>query len=273
MGPLWNEMKQVAWLTDIHLNWLTAAQTSTFMAELANVEADAVLLSGDLSEAPELSRHLRLLANASSRPIYFVLGNHDFYFSSIRKVRALTQGVCAEVATLHWLTDQTVVPLTEQTALIGHDGWADARLGDYERSCVSMNDARLIDEFVGLNKQQRLHVLHRLGDEAAEHIGKVLPEALSRFGHVILLTHVPPYREACWYDGHISNDEWLPHFSCKAVGDVLVSIMRDHPEQQLTVLCGHTHGEGECSPIPNIHVLTGGAEYGHPSIQRVLEME
>ncbi len=266
-------MKRIAWLTDIHLNWLTVDQTSAFLARLAEVEADAVLLSGDLSEAPELPRHLRLLAGSSPRPIYFVLGNHDFYFSSIREVRAVTRRVCAEVDTLHWLTDRTVEALTKQTAIIGHDGWADARLGDYKRSYVSMNDARLIEEFVGLDKEQRLDVLHRLGDEAAEHFAKVLPEALSRFPNVLLLTHVPPYREACWYDGHISNDEWLPHFSCQAVGDVLDRIMREHPNQQLTVLCGHTHGEGECWPAPNIRVLTGGAEYGHPSVQRVLEIE
>jgi len=266
-------MKRVAWLTDLHLNWLTVAQTSAFLARLAKVEADAVLLSGDLSEAPELARHLRLLANSSPRPVYFVLGNHDFYFSSIREVRAITRRVCEEIGGLHWMTERTVESLAEQTGIIGHDSWADARLGDYERSFVSMNDARLIDEFVGRNKEQRLEVLHALGDEAAAHFANVLPEALSRFRNVLLLTHVPPFREACWYDGHISDDQWLPHFSCRAVGDALVSIMREHPRRQLTVLCGHTHGQGECWPLPNLRVLTGGAEYGHPRVQRVLEIE
>lgn len=266
-------MKRLAWLTDIHLNWLTVDQTERFLADLAIVEADAVLLSGDISEGPELARHLRLLAGCTPRPIYFVLGNHDFYYSSMIEVRELTRRLCQEVDTLHWMTELPVAELSENTAIIGHDGWADARLGDYVRSYVSMNDARLIDEFVGLDKEQRLHVLHRLGDEAAEHFARVLPEALSRYSNVFLLTHVPPYREACWYDGHISNDEWLPHFSCKAVGDVLVSIMGEHPEHRLTVFCGHTHGEGEYWPLSNLRVLTGGAEYGHPAVQQVLEIE
>ncbi len=266
-------MKRLAWLTDIHLNWLTVDQTEQFLAVLAAVDADAVLLSGDISEGNELTRHLRLLAECKARPTYFVLGNHDFYYSSIREVRDLARGICQEVNTLHWMTELAVVELSENSAIIGHDGWADARLGDYVRSYVSMNDARLIDEFVGLDKEQRLQVLHRLGDEAADHFARVLPEALSRYSNVLLLTHVPPYREACWYDGQISNDEWLPHFSCKAVGDVLISVMREHPDHRLTVLCGHTHGAGEYWPLENLRVLTGGAEYGHPAVQQVIEVE
>lgn len=266
-------MKRLAWLTDIHLNWLTVDQTERFMADIAAVKAEAILLSGDISEGSELVRHLQLLAECTTRPIYFVLGNHDFYHSSIREVRTLTRRLCREVDSLHWMTELSVEELSENTGIIGHDGWADARLGDYLRSYVSMNDSRLIDEFVGLDKEQRLQVLHRLGDEAAEHFAHVLPKALSRYPNVLLLTHVPPYREACWYDGRISNDEWLPHFSCKTVGDVLLSTMGDHPEHRLTVLCGHTHGEGEYWPRSNLRVLTGGAEYGHPTVQQVLEIE
>jgi hypothetical protein len=47
--------------------------------------------------------------------------------------------------------------------------------------------------------------------------------------------------------------------------------MRDFPQRQLTVFCGHTHSPGECRPLPNVHILTGGAKYGQPAVQRVLE--
>ncbi len=39
---------------------------------------------------------------------------------------------------------------------------------------------------------------------------------------------------------------------------------------EMTVLCGHTHSPGEAQVLPNLHVLTGGAEYGRPEVQRVL---
>jgi len=40
----------------------------------------------------------------------------------------------------------------------------------------------------------------------------------------------------------------------------------------ITTLCGHTHSPGEASILPNLTVLTGGAVYGQPVIQRMLEL-
>jgi hypothetical protein len=137
---------------------------------------------------------------------------------------------------------------------------------------VRLNDWRLIDELAGLDDEQRLEKLEALGDEAAEHFRSVLPEALARYAHMLVLTHVPPFREACWHDGRISDDDWLPHFSCKAVGDVLLAAMKARPDRQMTVLCGHTHGAGEAQILPNLRVLTGGAEYGKPRLQGVIEV-
>ena len=48
--------------------------------------------------------------------------------------------------------------------------------------------------------------------------------------------------------------------------------MAGNPDRRMTVLCGHTHGEGEASVPPNLTVLRGGAEYGEPKVQRVLEV-
>ena len=48
-----------------------------------------------------------------------------------------------------------------------------------------------------MSKSERLAKLHALGDEAADHFRAVLREALSRFRHVVVLTHVPPFRESC----------------------------------------------------------------------------
>ena len=97
-----------------------------------------------------------------------------------------------------------------------------------------------------------------------------MPEALERFDQVVFLTHVPPFREACWYDGRISNDEWLPHFTCKATGDAIREAAERHPERQIEVLCGHTHGAGTAEILPNLVVYTGGAEYGEPAVQSII---
>ncbi|HUY89858.1 MAG TPA: metallophosphoesterase [Pirellulales bacterium] len=266
-------MKRVAWLTDIHLNFLSPEESRVFLDNVAAAEPDAVLIGGDIAEAPDVSQKLETIARSLTCPVYFVLGNHDFYFGSIRQVREDVVQVCRQAPHLVWLTAAEAIELTPTVGLCGHDGWADARLGDYERSLVMMNDYRLIEELAGVGKAARWPLLRALGDAAAEHVRRVLPKALDRYPHVVFLTHVPPLREACWYQGQISSDEWLPHFTCLAVGQALVEIMRQRPERKLTVLCGHTHSSGETWPLPNVRILTGSAEYGRPEIQQMFEFE
>ena len=165
-----------------------------------------------------------------------------------------------------------VVPLTASTALIGHDSWADGRLGDFFRSEVLLNDYVLISELRGHGKQARYAQLNALGDEAAEFLKRQAREALAGWRDVIVLTHVPPFRESCWHEGRISDDDYLPHFACRAVGDRLAAIMRDRPGQTMTVLCGHTHSAGSARILDNLIVYTGHAQYGEPELQRVLEL-
>lgn len=165
-----------------------------------------------------------------------------------------------------------VIPLTETTALVGHDSWADGRLGDFFGSQVMLNDYVLIQELRCSNKQECYMKLNALGDEAAEFLESRAREALASYHHVIVLTHVPPFRNACWHEGHISSDDYLPHFACRAVGDRLIPIMREHPDRTLTVLCGHTHSSGIARILPNLVVHTGSAEYGNPAIQRIFEL-
>ncbi|HJT35532.1 MAG TPA: metallophosphoesterase [Pirellulales bacterium] len=265
-------MKRVVWLTDIHLNFLKAAGIEAFLQHVADSRPDVLLIGGDVGEAPDVVRHLRGIGERFDCPIFFVLGNHDYYFGSIRRVRADAEELCQEQTNLMFLTAAGVCELAQGVGLVGHDGWADARLGDYERSLVMMNDYRLIEELAGVSKSERWPLLREMGDVAATHVERHLPEALKRYDRVFFLTHVPPLREACWYQGQTSNDEWLPHFTCLAVGQALLKIMREHPTRRLTVLCGHTHSPGQTNPLPNMMVLTGGAEYGHPRVQQVFEL-
>ena len=239
---------------------------------LVSTEADAFVISGDIAEANDVAVHLRSIADRVERPVYFVLGNHDFYRGSIAGVREKVRALCSVTPNLHWMPEMGVVPLTDETCLVGHDGWGDGRLGDYHGSDVMLNDFGLIAEFGGFDEDpdDRLAKLHVLGDEAALHFRSVLPDALARFRHVIVLTHVPPFREACWHEGKVSDKNWLPFFSCKVVGDALVDAMMAAPDRKMTVVCGHTHGGGQVAILPNLYVFTGGARYGTPVIQRVL---
>jgi hypothetical protein len=112
-----------------------------------------------------------------------------------------------------------------------------------------------------------------LGDAAAAHFRRVLPAALATHHHVYVVTHVPPFQDACLYEGEASSVFSLPHFSCKAVGDVLYEIMLAHPHHRMTVLCGHTHSAADVQILENLRVTAGAAEYGRPMVQPILEIE
>jgi Icc-related predicted phosphoesterase len=261
------------WLTDIHLNFLPPHGLQRFFGEITHQQPDAVLISGDIGEAQNVVFYLNMLAKHAQKPIYFVLGNHDFYHGSFADVAANIRTACVKSNHLIWLNDAGVVELTPDVGLVGHDSWADGRLGDYVHSELMLNDYVVIEDFAGLDKTARGLLLNRLGEAAADHFQRVLPGALSRYQHVYLLTHVPPFAEACLHNGQPSDDEGLPHFGCKAVGDALREIAAAHPDRQLTVLCGHTHSPARAQILPNLRVWAGGAEYGQPRIEHVFTLD
>ena len=85
-----------------------------------------------------------------------------------------------------------------------------------------------------------------------------------------LATHFPPFAEAAFHEGRISSPGYLPFFSNRCVGEAIPDVMPLHPSCQLTVLCGHTHGEGVYQAAPNVEVRVAGAECGKPAITNVL---
>jgi 3',5'-cyclic AMP phosphodiesterase CpdA len=265
-------MTMVAWATDIHLDWADPPLRREFYESLRNSGADAAILSGDIGEGKSTGRWLREIAAVLRRPLYFVLGNHDFYGGSIQEVRQQTAQLTAEFPGLVYLPSAGVVQLDDGVGLVGHEGWGDARLGNFAGSQVFLPDFITIKDLAGVYHDRRLlrQRLEALGDESADYFARVLPEALARYRRVVLVTHVPPFREAAWHDGRYSDDDWLPYFSCRAVGDVLLDVMRRHPACDLLVLCGHTHGGGEAQVLDNLRVRTGGAEDRRPRIEELL---
>ena len=272
-------MVRLAWVTDIHLNFLPPEQRCDFYKALLGESPDAVLVTGDIGESPTFDQLLIEMARAIERPVYFVLGNHDFYRGSIAEVRTRAACLGQQEPLLTYVTAARIVPLTEQTALVGHDSWADARLGDFDRSEVLLNDYLLIEELrkwdgaFALDRDALRAELHRLGDEAAEHFSQVLPLAFQDHRRVIALMHPPPFREVCLHGAAPADDDWLPHFCCEAVGRTMRNLLVARPVRHLTVLCGHTHSGGQMQVLDNLEVLAGGAEYGCPIVQRILEVD
>jgi Icc-related predicted phosphoesterase len=261
---------RLGWTTDLHLNFVDEPARLEFYTGLKREHLDALLLGGDIGEADSVETYLSELAHCLDIPVYFVLGNHDFYGSSIRSVRARIHQLTSSSTYLHWLTTSGVIQIDATTAIVGHDSWADGRLGDFFGSDVLLNDFFRIEE-LRLDKSQLYSVLNNLGDEAARYLAGAVRSAAQSYSRIIVLTHVPPFRESCWHEGSISGDAWLPHFACKSVGQELLRAAEEHPQCAIAVLCGHTHSSGFAEIRDNLVVRTGGAVYGTPQLQQIFE--
>lgn len=267
---------KLAWLTDIHINFLEKDERLQFYKKIIRKKSDGILISGDIAEGNSIVDLLTEMADTIQKPFYFVLGNHDYYFSSVAAVIKDVTKLTKTHSGLFWLNISGIQALNENTILLGQDGWADGRLGDYQNSCVVLNDSRLIAELFQqkvLGKNQLLQKMQSLADSDAKNLKSNLLKAISQNPKkIIILTHVPPFKEACFYQGKISTDDWLPFFGSKATGDVLLEIAQKNPGIAFLVLCGHTHGKACYSPLNNLTVKAGGAEYYKPKIQEVIEI-
>ncbi|MBL8880694.1 MAG: metallophosphoesterase [Phycisphaerales bacterium] len=264
-------MFRVVWATDVHLEFVDASRRHAFYGDLISATPDAVILSGDIGTAQNVCTFLAEIDAIATWPVLFVLGNHDYYHGSIGEVRGRVSRLARESRRLTYLSDAGIVELTPTVCVIGHDGWGDARLGEFGASRLFLNDFRLIRELV-LPRPLLREKLHALGDEAAAHFARLLPEALTKYELIYIVTHVPPFREVCLNEGRPSDDDGLPFFACKVVGDVILDAATAHRGHRVTILCGHTHSAAEARVAPNVLAIAGGAAYGVPGVQRVLEL-
>ncbi len=265
---------KLAWLTDIHLNFIDDIARQKFYQEIVNTQCDGVLISGDIAEAPSLVDILNEMASYINKPIYFILGNHDYYKGQITEVRDAMTILTEENNKLFWLPASKMQKLDNDTFLIGQDGWADGRLGDYQNSRVVLNDSRMIADLFQekiIGKYQLLDKMQQLADVDAMSLQNDLEQAISQKAKkIIVLTHVPPFKEACLYQGKISSDDWLPYFSSKVMGDLLSTLAQKNPGIEFLVLCGHTHNGANFQCYNNLTIEVGKAEYYRPEIQKII---
>lgn len=267
----------LAWLTDIHLNFLKPGGRKQFYQKVAEANADAILITGDIAEAPSVCELLTEFSAYLDRELYFVLGNHDYYLGNVITVRGEIQNLCEKNKKIHWLGKPEMVDLNNQVVLVGHDGWGDTRYGDFDRSQVELNDSRYIDELIQascIGKVMLKHEMKRLADADAAVLEEILHKAIEQNNpkKVLIATHVPPFKECCQYQGKQSDASWLPYFASKATGDVIAAISQKYPMIDFLVLCGHTHTKHNIKPFNNVEVRVGGAVYYRPEVQEIISL-
>ena len=263
---------RLVWVTDPHLNHVPVYAWDHWVDSIKRLRPDGIVITGDISEGDDVAFQLERIAAAFAVDIYFVLGNHDFYQSSISQTRERIVDLCRDHRLLHYLTDMAPVELADGVYLVGEDGWGDATQGNYERSPIRLNDFALIEEFKISPASRWKGMLQEQGKLSAERLRKKLDALPDHASEVIVATHVPPFRESCWYMGKTTDDDWAPFFVCGQVGESLMRHSSSRADRKLTVLCGHTHHDGIAKMQSNLSIYTGAADYGRPTVEALLNV-
>lgn len=251
----------ILWMTDPHIDHLSQQQRERWFDRIEAFGGDAILLTGDIAEADTVADVLVEVA-ARHHTVWFVLGNHDYYGSSIVEVRARMNRLWNENGALTYLS-QSVPICIGTSAVLGIDGWADGRAGAFMTSEIMLNDYVRIQELKNLGRFERFAQLKQQGDAEAAALRQKLAQLDTEvIRQLFIATHVPPFAEACWYEGSNTINEWTPHFTSIAVGEVLLDFARSHPDISIEVYCGHSHHEGSVDMRNNLQVHTGRAVYG-----------
>jgi Icc protein len=270
-------MAKYSWATDVHLDFVSDQQVVAFASSLIESEPEGVIITGDISTAETLVRHLSIIESVVKRPIYFVLGNHDYYGGSIEGVRSTMKELSNISQYLRYLPLTQHVSISPGTCLIGHDGWYDAGNGDWKKSDFQMTDWTHIKEFAqvsagGRNVQQVVSVAKKLAHEGTLHIHNSIKAATRYYKKIVIATHVPPFPETHLYKGKMGDDKAQPWFTSKMLGDMLLDASKAFPDTSFTVLAGHTHGEFSGQITNNLFVHVGAAEYRQPKLQKIVEL-
>jgi predicted phosphohydrolase len=261
---------KACWITDPHLDHNKG--NTAFYESVKSTHSDCVLITGDIAEAKDVHDYVEEMEREFDIPIYYVMGNHDYYGGSMSVVRSMAESISDYNPNINWLPYTGVAELCNGVALCGVDGWYDGRYGTSNPPKVVMCDWRLIDELKPFQQHQEslLLKLQEIADAEAELAELYLREAAGKYHTVYFLTHVPPWVEAAWHRHNWSDKGWAPWFTSKAIGDVIEDVAAEFPLTNFEVLCGHTHSRGEFLVAPNLRCRTAAAEYGKPAIETII---
>jgi predicted phosphodiesterase len=277
--------KKILWCSDLHLNAMSDFTRKTFLDKIADTAPDYAIITGDTGESDCSFQYLEQLSARVACPMYFVNGNHEYYFTSVPIYRDEIINRCSKhprlrylpaahygsstnsITVEHWKysKDDWGFELNPDTVLYGHDGWADGGYGNINSS-VMIADYKYIHELAFLPKTARITAQRQLAYDGAKYLRQAF-EAFNKSGYknMIFATHIPPFREACVHEGKVSSDEYLPHFSSKIIGDELVNFAIDNPDKNVVVLSGHTHGWVKARILPNLVSYTGSFDQSQPA--------
>lgn len=246
------------WLTDLHLNYCNQKKLNNLYYKLEEEAPDCLFLTGDISNGKNIEKHLNWLSQLKI-PIYFVFGNHCFYWSSFETNTRLNLN-----SNLH-LLDQSGPIIFNNTAIIGDTGWYGVGDMNTYLPFVFIPDWFAIKELRQIFSYKKfLNYVDMKSLISTERLINKLKIVLEKdIKTIYLLTHFPPSIKRY---GNIFSAHFWTHFdSNKYLLSSLKKIMSYHPDKKLIILSGHVHQE-DVQEFDNITVFIGKPNLGNPNI-------
>lgn len=263
---------KLAWASDLHLDLAGSQAVRRFFRTLRETEYDALLVTGDLGNAKVITTYLEQIEkHCAPRPVYYVQGNHDYYFSSLRRVDEELRDFC-DGRNVHLVASGDLIRLTKHCVLIGHRGWADGLTRNGHPSRLATEDYLRIADFRPRNSYQRAHLQGMLAGASKRYLAALLQRALAAYPHVIVATHVPPFPQTVRWNGSPCSEHYLPHYCNRPVGEMVHRLAGHWPDRTVTVLAGHSHCAAHAKIAANVTAQVASATMGKPRIYKVMEI-
>ncbi len=262
-------MKKILWYTDTHLNVAFPWAKQRFVKQILDEEPSGVFLTGDISNGIKCCSDLEYLARKVPCPIYFVYGNHDVHYASIKVIHQELKFLCKKYDNLFWLTPCDPIKINDNVAIVGTEGWYDGLVGDPEYLKYT-TDWFLVSELRELDSHsKRLDKFREMAQQSADLIVDKLKSAFKIYDTVYVLTHFAPWKEASRELGILKFTEklWDPYNHNVTMGKALENLMMQYPDKKIIVLCGHIHAASHINVSHNIECIVGRAKYTHISIE------
>lgn len=245
------------WATDIHLNYFSDEYISNFGKSLGTeYKAEGLIISGDISLGTKLERNLKTLSDAIQIPIYYVLGNHDYWYSSFEEIDSLLDSLSLDSGLID--LNKNSIQINEDTILTGFTGWYDCKFGKIDPE-VKMSDWIKIADY---KDKDYIKVSQDRSEKYLSFEDKALSFKDKNIKNQIIVTHFPPFEKLIK-----EKKEAKPFYGSSNAGQTLINVSKHY--DKVICLSGHTHNRASYHR-KNLSCYVGEACRGKPSLAGII---
>lgn len=241
------------WATDLHLNYFSDEYIINFAKSIKEQykSASGLIISGDISIGTRLEKDLKNLLYGIQLPIYYVLGNHDYWYLSFNEI----DKICSNLDKYNGLfnLNKCVIDIGDDKIISGFNGWYDCRLGSINNDYF-MNDWVKILDFANKNPIEISQNRSFLSFGFKERILK--NDYINK--NIIVVTHFPPFKTL------IKNKNDIKCYYGSSDSGLILNDLKPF-FKKIICLCGHTHSKAKLIK-DNLYCYVGEACRGKPSI-------